>query len=113
MTNSEGKDLKIHHFRHLAEGDRAENPKAVIFYVHGYGDYSSRYAFIGKYLSHLGYEFAGIDQRGFGDSEGTEGKIESFESSTEDHLLFHKAYVENFPHLESTPKFLMSGSFGA
>ena len=37
---------------------------------------------------------AGLDQRGFGDSEGEEGKIVSFETSTEDNKAFFKEYVK-------------------
>ena len=51
-----------------------------MFYTHGYGDYGSRYAYVGNYFSKLGIEMAGLDQRGFGDSEGEEGKIVSFDN---------------------------------
>jgi len=107
------KTLKLYHCRFKAKGEFAENPKALIFYVHGYGDYSSRYAYVGEFLSERGYEFVALDQRGFGNSEGVEGKIESYEINADDNAKFHQAYVQFFHHLSDTPKFLLSGSFGA
>jgi len=53
-----------------------------------------------------------LDQRGFGDSEGDEGKIESYEISVEDNVKFHQEYCERNPYLKDVPKYLMSGSFG-
>ena len=79
--------------------------------MHGYGDYGSRYAYIGKYLSERGYEFAGIDQRGFGDSQGHEGRVESYEISSKDNYEYHEQYVKHFGR-EKTPVYIMSGSFG-
>lgn len=55
---------------------------------------------------------AGLDQRGFGDSEGEEGKIVSFEISTEDNKAFFKEYVKKYSYLKDVPKFLMTGSWG-
>ena len=86
--------MKLDHFRYVAEGRYASKPKGIFFYVHGYGDYGSRYAYVGKFLAKLGYELAGVDQRGFGDSEGEEVKIESFEKNSEDNYTFHQRYVE-------------------
>ena len=111
------KTLKLNHFRYQARnpksGEFIENPKAIVFYVHGYGDYASRYAYVGEYLSNLGIEFAGLDQRGFGTSEGSEGKIESFETNVDDNLEFHSKYCLHFSYLKNVPKFMLSGSFGA
>ncbi len=55
---------------------------------------------------------AGLDQRGFGDSEGEEGKIVSFETSTDDNKAFFKEYVKKYSYLKDVPKFLMTGSWG-
>jgi alpha-beta hydrolase superfamily lysophospholipase len=63
-------------------------------------------------LAKFGYELAGVDQRGFGDSEGMEGKIESFEINSEDNYIFHERYVEHYSYLKGVPKFIISGSFG-
>lgn len=47
--------------------------------MHGYGDYVGRYAYFARYFSEAGYDFLGIDQRGFGLSEGRRGIIENEE----------------------------------
>ena len=59
-----------------------------------------------------GYEMAGVDQRGFGCSEGMEGKIESYETNSEDNYTFHERYVEEYNYLQGVPIFIISGSFG-
>jgi len=111
-----GHKITLNHFRHVAldpkTGQPTQTPKALVFYTHGYGDYGSRYAYVGNYLSKLGIEMAGLDQRGFGDSEGEEGKIVSFEVSTDDNKSFFKEYIKKYPHLKDVPKFLMTGSWG-
>jgi len=47
-TFNPGKKLQLYHFRHASN---LAKPKALIFYVHGYGDYGSRYAYMGKHLA--------------------------------------------------------------
>lgn len=54
--------------------------------MHGYGDYTARYAYFAKYFSNAGYDFVGLDQRGFGYSEGRRGIIESEDYFIEDQL---------------------------
>ena len=81
--------------------------------MHGYGDYGSRYACVGKYLSERGYEFATLDQRGFGNSQGPEGLIEKYEITTQDNINYHQKYVDTYEYLNDVPKYLMSGSFGS
>ena len=51
--------------------------KGVIFYIHGYGSYCERYAFQAQTFAEAGYEVIGLDQRGFGNSGGQRGLIES------------------------------------
>jgi alpha-beta hydrolase superfamily lysophospholipase len=35
--------------------------KGIVYFVHGYGEYNGRYAYLGKGFSEAGYDFAGID----------------------------------------------------
>lgn len=63
--------------------------KAVICYVHGYGSNTAKYAFLAQAFAHYGYEFCGIDQRGFGNSEGTPGRIESISNILNDVHAFN------------------------
>ena len=52
------------------------NRKGIVQFVHGHGDYAGRYAWLGKELAERGYDFVGLDRRGFGYSEGRRGVIE-------------------------------------
>ena len=44
--------------------------KAILFFVHGYGDNVKNYAYLAKLFAENGIEFCGMDQSGFGLSEG-------------------------------------------
>jgi len=50
----------------------------MVHYVHGYGECLYNYAFLGQMFASNGYEFFGMDQRGFGHSEGTKGRVKVF-----------------------------------
>ena len=58
--------------------------RGIVLYVHGYGSCTHKMAYLAEYFAQRGYEFAGIDQRGFGKSEGVRGRIESLESTMKD-----------------------------
>ena len=66
--------------------------KGIVFFIHGYGDCTERYAFLAEMFAAQGLEFAGIDQCGFGSSEGTTGKIESLDSVLADLHSFNQSY---------------------
>ena len=51
--------------------------KGIIFFVHGYGGCTYHYAYLAEAFANEGYEMCGIDQRGFGMSGGTRGRVES------------------------------------
>jgi hypothetical protein len=51
--------------------------KGVVQWVHGYGDYSARFGYLGQEFSKAGFDFIAIDQRGYGHSEGRPGIGES------------------------------------
>ena len=57
-----------------------------------------------------GLEFCGVDQRGFGSSEGTRGRIESVDSVLADLQSFTLKYKEQFG--ADTPIFLLGESMG-
>ena len=54
-----------------------DNLKGVVTFLHGYGDYSGRYAYFARKFAENGYDFNTIDQRGFGHSDGRRGVFES------------------------------------
>jgi len=65
-------------------------------WIHGFGDYSGRYAFLAKQLAESGYEVVALDQRGFGFSEGTRGYIETGERARDDILSYTELVNEKF-----------------
>jgi hypothetical protein len=51
--------MKIQNYLYPAkEGVRR---KGIVYFVHGYGEYNGRCAYLGKGFSEAGYDFAGID----------------------------------------------------
>jgi alpha-beta hydrolase superfamily lysophospholipase len=50
--------------------DEARDLKGIVFFVHGFTDYSGRMAHVGQRFSELGYDFYSMDQRGHGKSDG-------------------------------------------
>ena len=51
--------------------------KGIVTFLHGYGDYSGRYAYFAKTFAENGYDVHSLDQRGFGLSEGRRGVFEN------------------------------------
>lgn len=59
-----------------------------------------------------GYEFCGIDQKGFGKSEGTRGRVESVNAVINDLEKFSIEYCKQYDQSGDTPKFLLGHSMG-
>ena len=78
-TNVDGV-TKLHNYRWPVEGTSAEKPpKGIILMFHGFGSYVGKYGYMARiYLAH-GYEVCGLDQMGFGLSEGIRGFIKTQE----------------------------------
>lgn len=53
-------------------------PRASILIVHGIGEHSGRYEHVGRFFADAGYDVEAFDNRGFGESGGRRGHIESF-----------------------------------
>lgn len=68
--------------------------KGILFYVHGYGGNVHLHAYLAEMFAQAGYEFCGIDQRGFGQSEGVRGRIESIDAALSDVMKFNEIYYE-------------------
>ena len=56
--------------------------------IHGFGDYTGRFAYYAKPFAENGYDFVGMDMRGFGRSEGRRGIVESKEIIMDDFLTY-------------------------
>lgn len=57
-----------------------DDPKAAILLVHGIGEHSGRYDHVGRFFAERGYDVAAFDNRGFGESGGRRGHIDSYET---------------------------------
>ena len=85
--------------------------KGIIQLLHGLGDYIGRYAFLAKKLSDQGYDVVGIDQRGFGYSEGRRGLVESQQIIRDDILTYTSQINEKFGG-KDVPHFSIGNSLG-
>jgi alpha-beta hydrolase superfamily lysophospholipase len=68
--------------------------KGIIFFVHGYGCNTTNHAYLAQIFAQNGYEFCGIDQRGFGLSEGIRGRVENMSSVINDLNKFNEEYCK-------------------
>jgi alpha-beta hydrolase superfamily lysophospholipase len=73
------RDAQLYYQGWLPDGD----VKAVLFLVHGLGEYCGRYTNAVNYLVPLGYAIYGLDHLGHGKSEGEREVIVRFEDYTE------------------------------
>lgn len=73
------KDVKIFY-----SVDKAENPKAVVVFVHGICEHLGRYAYIKEKFIDAGYNVYRYDARGHGKSEGKRGYLEEFQDYLDD-----------------------------
>ena len=84
-------------------------PRAVVCLVHGLGEYSGRYAHVGKALADAGFALVAFDLRGHGKSGGQRGHFPSLDVLMDDiHQLIQQG-SEKFPGL---PFFLYGHSLG-
>jgi len=67
----------------------AAAPRAVVLLVHGIAEHSGRYEHVARQFVSAGLSVVAYDQRGFGDSGGIRGHVDSFDQfhdDVEDHL---------------------------
>lgn len=83
----------------------------IVTFIHGFGDYSGRYAYLAKEFAAKGYEFHTMDQRGYGFSEGRKAVIES-EQIVKGDLLEHTRLVNEKFGGKDVPHFLVGHSLG-
>jgi acylglycerol lipase len=85
------------------------NPQAVISYVHGFKDHSSRFEKWALRLTENGYGVAAIDLRGHGRSQGRRGYAPGFNSYVKDVLVLCQRARELHPQC---PHILYGHSLG-
>ncbi len=86
------------------------NPKAAVAVVHGLGEHTGRFAYVGQVFCQAGYALMGLDLRGHGRSGGTRGHTPSIDAYDDDIDLLLQHARERYPGL---PLFLYGHSMGA
>ena len=77
--------------------DRKEGePRAVIMMFHGYGSWTGKYGYYAKYFADAGYDFVGFDFRGFGNTKGQRGHIDSWEQHIKDCWTYYDAVRKEY-----------------
>ena len=61
-----------------------ESPRSAVVLVHGIGEHSGRYDNVGRHLAGQGHDVLAFDNRGFGQSGGRRGHVESFDDYLDD-----------------------------
>lgn len=84
-------------------------PKAVIAFVHGFGEHSGRYAHVADFFNKNGYSFYALDNRGHGKSEGKRGHTPKYDSYLDDIQVFLEFIASQ---TNSAPLFLYGHSMG-
>jgi len=109
-VKQDGKMINLYSYKHPAN---TNPPKAVVLMIHGYVMYMPYgFDYYAQEFSKHGICSIGIDQRGFGRSEGIKGLIESFDDLEADNVAFLEAARTKDPSLRNAPLFLMSHSMG-
>jgi acylglycerol lipase len=89
------------------EPDR--EPKAFIALIHGLGEHTTRYAYVGKAMTDAGFVMAGFDLRGHGKSSGPRGHVSSIDAYMQDICEFLHLMAERYPDI---PHFVYGHSLG-
>jgi alpha-beta hydrolase superfamily lysophospholipase len=94
----EDEEIQLYNYRWKSQ---KESVKAVIMLFHGYGSWTGKYGYYGKYFADQGYDFVGFDFRGFGNTKGQRGHIDSWEQHLKDCWNYYDTvradYDENIP----------------
>jgi len=62
----------------------SSSPRAAMLLVHGSGEHSGRYEHVGAHFAAAGIDVLAYDQRGFGETEGPRGHVDSFSDFLDD-----------------------------
>jgi len=100
----DGLDLFAQHW--YPKGDE---PRAVVCLVHGFGEHSSRYEYVARYLVERRYAVFGYDMRGHGHSQGRRGDYPNLDAILSDIGL---PLTEAKRRYSRAPRFLYGHSMG-
>lgn len=93
--------------RQLRRHWAAESPRAALLLVHGIGEHSGRYEHVGRAFATAGIDTLSFDARGFGQTEGRRGHVETF-----DHYIADVAALLAERRTLGVPTVLMGHSLG-
>lgn len=112
MDEENKKEIQLKCYRY-PHANKKHRPKGIVFYVHGFSDYSARFAHIGRKFSEFGFDFFSQDQRGHGKSQGKTVYIPSIDQITQDTIKFHRMVIEKFYPNENRPDiYIVAHSMG-
>ncbi|UCE98181.1 MAG: lysophospholipase [Dehalococcoidia bacterium] len=86
-----------------------QNPRTIVFIIHGLAEHSGRYTEIATFLVEENYCVFCHDHQGHGFSGGSRGYIRHFATYTKDLISFIDIISEKYPHI---PIFLLGHSIG-
>jgi len=66
------------------EWSAAEQPRGIVYLIHGLGEHSGRYAHVAAKMNQANYTVRAFDHRGHGRSEGKRGYTPSYEALLDD-----------------------------
>ncbi|NJN33441.1 MAG: alpha/beta hydrolase [Saprospiraceae bacterium] len=84
-------------------------PKAVIAFIHGFGEHSGRYNHVADFFNQNQYAVIAFDIRGHGKSDGKRGHVTDFDTYLNDIQLFIEHIKTNY---KNTPLLLWGHSMG-
>ncbi len=88
---------------------RGAAPRAIVLLVHGLGGHCSRWEFLARYLQQNGIAGYALELRGFGQTPGLPGDVDSFETYFADIRSLHGLITRDFP---GKKVFLLGESLG-
>lgn len=103
MTMSDGASI------YLADLSTNQKPRAVVQFVHGFGEHAGRYAELGERFANKNIAFVMHDQRGHGQTPGKRGVAASYDRLLEDVDAVRNRIDELYPN---TPVIIYGHSMG-
>ncbi len=89
---------------------QAQEPKAVFLLVHGLGAHTARWEFLGDFFQRHNVSAYGLELKGFGQTQGERGHIDSFDTYFQDIRFLYDVIKRENPDKKI---FLLGESMGA
>ncbi len=106
----DGQKLAGYSWRPAAQGAEAEHARALLFIMHGYGEYAGRHEGLARAAAQQGFYVWSFDQRNHGNSPGSvRGSVDGFEPALAD-LAALQMHAREL--VDGVPNFLFGHSMG-